>query len=438
MALLNKNNGHNYLVSLIILLGVVVLLAAAAFFLAYYLPGIFAVPPFKYEAKEIYRFEPWTFEMDHLKVSYPEGGLVLPLYRNEKQKAAIILAEGEYQVSGEPLAGENPAGIFIVIPEELFEEIRGCVIFLPSEDAGAKQKVMQIYEQHQGLPVIWKETIPLTFIPAADSLYYCLFSGEGEALRSPALIEPPVRLYGSLALYAVLFIIVLLLMTMLSLDHRPSRYWDTLYQTRPGTRALGLAAAALIFALIGELWPAFSGLPAYSLLLGYFPVIALLAFLVYKKYVDIWETGFNWNALRRGYFLAIAAAVMFTVITRGVPQQCSLNNTKTIGGLIFSIFIIGLARELIWHGYIQTMLGRQWGPAAGLLLTALLAGLVHFAAVALGSPEMLSYPYTLVELLILAPGSAVVLGYLYLRTENIFCCALLHGFLLSLSSLIIM
>ena len=271
VALLNKNNGHNYLVSLIILLGVVAFLAAAAFLPAYYLPGIFAVPPFKYEAKDVYRFEPWTFEMDHLKVSCPEGGLVLPLYRDEKQKAAIILAEGEYQISGEPLAGENPAGIFMVIPEELFEEIRGCVIFLPSEDAGAKQRVMQIYEQQRGLPVIWKETIPLTFVPAADSLYYYLLSGEGEALRPPALIEPPVRLYGSLALYAVLFIIVLLLMTMLSLDHRPSRYWEALYQTRPGARALGLAAVALSLALFGELWPIFSGLPTYSLLLGYLP-----------------------------------------------------------------------------------------------------------------------------------------------------------------------
>jgi len=72
-----------------------------------------------------------------------------------------------------------------------------------------------------------------------------------------------------------------------------------------------------------------------------------------------------------------------------------------------------------------------------LLLTAVLAGLVHFGTVALSSPELLSYPYILVELLILTPGSAIVLGYLYLRTENILSCALLHGLLLSLSSLTI-
>ena len=71
------------------------------------------------------------------------------------------------------------------------------------------------------------------------------------------------------------------------------------------------------------------------------------------------------------------------------------------------------------------MLGRQWGPAAGLLLTALLAGLVHFAVIALGSPEMLSYPYTLVELLILrraVPSSWVIYTCVQKTFSAVRCC----------------
>lgn len=433
----SKSSGHNYLVSLIILLAIIAVLAAVAFFLAYYLPGTFAVPPFSYETKELYSFEPWTFKLDDLEVSYPEGGLILPLYRDEKQEAAIIFADGEYKFFGQPLSDQDPAGIFMVINENSFEEIRGCVIFLPSDDTETKLKVNRIYEQQLGLPVIWKKVIPLTFVPAAGSTYYYFISESGELLLPPVLNEHPKKLYGSLGLYTILTIIVLLMITIFSLDHRPSRYWESLYQTRPGKTALRLTAAVAILALGGELLPILSGLPEYSLLSGYVLAIALFMILSYYRIIKVWDIGLNRNALLNGYFMAIAVALMFMIITRGVPQQLSFTGIKSVAGLVYSIFIIGLARELVWRGYIQTILGRQWGAAAGLLLTALLAGLVHFVTVALASPGLLSYPYTLVELLILAPGSAIVLGYLYLRTENILCCALLHGLLLSLSSLII-
>lgn len=437
MALFNNNSNRNYLVSLIALLGVIALLAALAFLLTYYMPGIFAGPPVEYEMKELYSFEPWAFKLGRLEVTYPEGGLILPLYRDEKQEAAIILARGEYELPEGLPPHQSPAGIFMVINEHLFDELRGCVIFMPSEDADARRDAERICKQQPGLPVIWKKVIPLTFVPAADSIYYYFISEKGEALLPPTLEEPPAKLYSSLALYAALIAIMLLMLTIFSLDHRPSRYWENLYQVSPGKKSLLLAGAAALPALGGELLPLFKSLPDYSFLFGYMASLALLIVLSHLRIIDHWDTALRRNTFHKGYFMAIAAALMFMLITRGVPGQCPINDIKSVAGLLFSICIIGLARELIWRGYIQTMLGRQWGATAGLLLTALLAGLVHFIIVALGSPELLSYPYTMVELLILAPGSAIVLGYLYLRTENIICCALLHGLLLSLSSLTI-
>lgn len=437
MALFHNNSNRNYLVTLIVFLGIIALLAALAFLLTYYFPGSFAGPPVNYEIKELYSFEPWAFRLGDLGVSYPGGGLILPLYRNDKQEAAIIFAQGDYELSGHQLPDQNPAGIFMVIDGNLFDEIRGCVIFMPSEDAEARHNVECIYEQQPGLPVIWNKVIPLTFVPAADSIYYYFISEKGEVLLPPTLDEPPSRLYSSLALYATLIAIILLMLTIFSLDHRPSRYWENLYQAAPGKNALLPAGAAVLPALGGELLPLFKDLPDYSFLFGYLVSFALLLTLSYLKIIDLRDTALRRNVFHRGYFMAAAAALMFMLITRGVPHQCPIEGPKSIAVLFFSIFIVGLARELIWRGYIQTMLGRQWGATAGLLLTALLAGLVHFIIVALGTPELLSYPYTMVELLVLAPGSAIVLGYLYLRTENIVCCALLHGLLLSLSSLTI-
>ncbi len=435
MALSRENSGHNYLVSLIILLTVIAVLAAAAFLLAYYLPGTFAGPPFRYETKELYCFEPWSFNLDQIEAEFPEGGLILPLYREDKQEAAIIFAEGEYRISEQPLSGKKPSGIFLVIDEKEFEMIRGCVILLPCDDTEAKQRMDRIYDRQPGLPTIWSSVVPLTFTPAAGSSYYYFISEKGERLLPPVLNEPQVKLYASLALYAALIAIILLMMTIFTLDHRPSRYWETLYQVKPEKTALQAAAAVALLALGGELLPLYTSLPEYSFLAGYLAAIVLIIFMCYKGIIDFWDTGLNRNALLNGYLIAVAAAFMFMIITRGVPRQFSLN-VQSVGALLFSVFIIGLARELIWRGYIQTMLGRRCGATAGLLLTTLLAGLFHYAVVALGSPELLSYPYTMVELLVLAPGTALVSGYLYLRTENILCCALLHGFLLSFSSLI--
>lgn len=437
MTLFNRNSGHNYLVSLITLLAIITVLAAVAFLLVYYLPGIFALSPFSYEAKELYSFEPWAFKLDQLEASYPEGGMILPLYRNEKQEAAIIIAEGEYRGWGQPLTDQKPAGVFLAVEENYFEEIRGSVIFLPLDDAETKQSMASIHEQQFGLPVIWQKVIPLTFKPAAGSVYYYFISEQGKAMLPPSLNEPPAKYFGSLALYAIVIIIFLLMMTVFSLDHRPSRYWELLYRTQPGKKALPVTAAVIGLAFGGELLPLCKCLPESSFLIGYVPAIAMLMILGYLKIIDLWDTGINRNALQHGYLTAIVTAAAFAIITRGIPRQFPSGGLKTVGTLLFSILIAGLARELIWRGYIQTILGRQWGAGTGLLLTAFLAGLVHFATVALGSPELLCYPYTLVELLILAPGSAVILGYLYLRTENILCCALLHGLLLSLSSLII-
>lgn len=431
-----RDRSQNYFVSLIALLLITAVFCAAAFLLAFYLPGTLASPPFDYEIKDVYNFEPCSFDIEELKIECPEGGLLLPLYRDEKQEAALIFASGEYRVSGEIFADPEPSGIFIISDGKAFEEMRDCIICLPSEDPKTIRRMVKLYERQPGLPLVWAKGIPLTFIPTAGDIYYYFLSDKGEPIRPPVLREPPGKIYGSLALYGAFIIIALLIITIFTLGRRPSRYWDTLYATPPDNTALGLTAAAALPALAGELLPGLTGWPEPSLVLGYLAAGGLLFAAVYNKYIYLWDFGITLKSLRRGYFPAVAAAFVFMIITRGIPQKFIPEGTGTVAGSLLLILIIALARELIWRGCIQTFMGRRWGAAAGLLLTALLSGLAHFAVVALASPELLLYPYTLVALLVLAPGSAIVLGYLYLRTENILGCVLLHGLLLSVASLI--
>lgn len=435
--LLKKRSSPNYFISLIGLLLAVALLTAASFLLAFYLPGTLASPPFNYELKESYSFEPCSFNIQELELLYPEGGLMLPLYRDEKQEAVLIFAPGEFMISGVELSEPNPSGIFIIAGEKSFEEMRRCIICLPCEEPDGNKQIQKLYKRQPGLPLVWAGFIPLAFVPTADDIYYYFLSEKGEPIWPPVLRESPAKLYGSLALYSLFMILALLIITIFSLGKRSSRYWCELYQTPPGNLALSLVPAAAFLALAGELLPHLTGWPEASLLGGYFAAAALLLALVYRRHLYFWDFGITFRSLRRGYFPALATAFLFMIITRGIPQKLSLEKPGTAVGAALLILLIALARELIWRGYIQTILGRRWGATAGLLLTVLLAGLVHFAVVALSTPELLAYPYTLVELLVLAPGSAAVLGYLYLRTENILSCALLHGLLLSISSLII-
>jgi len=66
-----------------------------------------------------------------------------------------------------------------------------------------------------------------------------------------------------------------------------------------------------------------------------------------------------------------------------------------------------------------------------------LASLARFAFLMITEPWMLSYPFSYLEVVILAPGLAAILGYLYLRTENILACALLHSLIIWLPGIII-
>lgn len=437
MAVPFKSNGrYNYLVSLIILLIIIAALCAIAFLLAFYMPGTLAAAPFEYDLKETYEFEPCSFRIDVLELSYPEGGLILPLYYNEKQQEALILADGDYLVSGSAFSDPAPAGIFVVADDKYFEEMRQCIICIPTADPETKQRMEQLYREQPGLPMIWNKVLPLTFVPAEGESYYYFLSETDEPIWPPVFKEPRGKIYGSLALYSIFILIALLLISIFTLDRHPSRYWDTLYQTPPGNPALASVAAVTALVLAGEMLPYLGGWPEQSAVSGYLAAAGLLLLLLHYRIIHPWDSGIARESFVQGYFPAIAVALIFMIITRGIPQKFSVEGAGAACGATLSILLIALARELIWRGYIQTTLGRRWGATAGLLFTALLSGAVHCAVVAMESPLLLTYPHTLVEFLVLVPGSAVVLGYLYLRTENILSCALLHGLILSIASLI--
>jgi len=155
--LLKKLSGINYFVALIILLGIVLVLGLISFILVASFPGALGTAPPRYEIKEVYDFEPWSFEINSLSVSFPEGGIIIPVFRDNKQEAALLIGPGEYTDPEHNLPAEKPLGLYLNIDFDIFSELRGDTIFIPTEDAVVKKAALDVYRrQPPGLPLHWQ------------------------------------------------------------------------------------------------------------------------------------------------------------------------------------------------------------------------------------------------------------------------------------------
>jgi len=431
--LLKKLSGINYFVALIILLGIVLVLGLISFILVASFPGALGTAPPRYEIKEVYDFEPWSFEINSLSVSFPEGGIIIPVFRDNKQEAALLIGPGEYTDPEHNLPAEKPLGLYLNIDFDIFSELRGDTIFIPTEDAVVKKAALDVYRrQPPGLPLHWQRGIPLVFHPEKGALYYYFIDAEGNALMPPVIVEPGNKLYGTLALYALLIVMALLIILIFSLDYHPSRYWKFIHCARPPWPVAAVAAGIAAFALLSELLPALTGLQETIAALGYAAAMIILIVLARLKIIDFLDFGLRPDTFRHGYLMVLAVAVLYLVMTRGIPGKPALNGVTTLIDFLRLFFLVALARELIWHGYIQTVLGRRLGITPGIIITAVLTGMVHYIVLTVTAPWMLAYPYTAVETFILVPGTALVLGLVYLRTENILSSTLLHTLILFL------
>lgn len=422
----------NYFVALLILLGIIIVLIVTAFGLTTTLPGPLGVAPFQLEVKEIYEFEPWTFAVDELVVTFPEGGIIVPGYKDEKQEAVLLIGEGRYQAPKGVAMPRRAKGLYLMINQELFEEKRGDTIFVPVEDWKIRNEALQLFSEQPGLPVIWRSGIPLVFIPHGQSAYYYFLDASGKPSMPPVSLTTPWGIYGTALVYALMILIAILTMLVFSLDYKPSRYWLSMHSSRPGLISTAAALGAALLALGSELLPVLKDWPDYSIVAGYGLAVLVLLILAWSKRIDFLNFGIRLTTVKNGYLSAFAAIAILILLTRGIPRFFTLESTASALKLFVPLFMLALVREGIWRGYIQTTFSRSLGPGAAILLTAALAGLVHYVVLRTGSPWMMQYPYTLIETAVLVPGSALLLGFLYQRTENILSCALLHSLIIFL------
>lgn len=435
--LLKKLRVKNYFVALIILLGITTLFVFSTFFLAALFPDSLGRTPYNYAVNTTCEFEPWSFEVNSLKVNFPQGGIIVNVHESYHKRSIMLLGEGIYEQNGLVLNTLNTGGIFIVLEHNLFEEIRGDNIFIPVENKLLLSQIEAITGKQTGMPAVWETTIPLTFRPTEGLVYYYFLSAEGEPILPPTVNDSNEKLLISLLIYAMVIIVVMLIVTIFSPDHRYSRYWIYLGKTHPGFFSLAIIPLAILLIITGDIIINTNNWPGYYSAISYAAVISAL--ILFSKYgrIDYLDFGLRWDKIQHGYLLSLIAAVIMVGMTRGIPVGIVDDTSAAVLGFLMIFMLIALPQEMIWRGYIQAVLTRRFDPTKGLLVMIFLTAITRFVLLMITAPWMLAYPYTYLELAVLVPGMAAILGYIYLRTENIFSCALTHSLIIWLPGFIL-
>jgi len=428
--LLKRIGAKNYFVALFVLLGITILLVVSAFIITAFFPGSTGRIPYTYKVESASEFEPWAFQIKNLEVNFPMGGIILNLNQTDRYRSDLLLGEVAFDYNGEPVDPQLTGGLFMVTEHGFFEEVRGNNIFMPVEDETLLAHVTAIAEGQKGLPAIWKDTIPMIFHAREDLVYYYLVSPEGEPHLPPAANYSMQTLFGAFLFYIIFFLIIGMVLTILSPDHQYSRYWFHLGKTIPGLFSLVLIPVAAAIMTVSSIAISLVDLSEFYATIGYALALMMLILSAKKGKIDYLDLGLRRDKIKNGYLLALTAAALIIFVIRGLPAGADLSRFQILIQLPLLFLILALPREMIWRGYIQAFLSRRLGVTNGLAAMVLLTAITHFIILVITDPWMVSYPYTYLETAVLVPGTAAILGYLYLRTENILACALLHSLLL--------
>ncbi|MFC7082064.1 CPBP family intramembrane glutamic endopeptidase [Halorussus caseinilyticus] len=119
-----------------------------------------------------------------------------------------------------------------------------------------------------------------------------------------------------------------------------------------------------------------------------------------------------------------AQAVGLPLAGNSVTQLAEQGVLDTLLLLVpLSILVVGPAEELLFRGVIQSYLDGAFSRAPAVVLTSVLFALVHLPTTWVATPDPLAVGVTLAILF----GLSILLGYLYVWTDNLVVPILVHG-----------
>jgi membrane protease YdiL (CAAX protease family) len=157
---------------------------------------------------------------------------------------------------------------------------------------------------------------------------------------------------------------------------------------------------------------------SYLLPAVYSIVLALCFWHVLEKNLSLTKMGFVKDKfvifVIAGAFFGIFTGSVEYIILRPEPTYPSFELSHVLTDWFYMTFFVGVGEEMLFRGIIQTDLQKAIGKWNGLHVSAFLFGIMHMTW---RSP---------VEL-VFATLSGYLLGYIYMRTNNLTMPIVLHG-----------
>jgi len=120
-----------------------------------------------------------------------------------------------------------------------------------------------------------------------------------------------------------------------------------------------------------------------------------------------------------------AQALGLPLAGNSVTQLAEEGLLETLLVLVpLSILVVGPAEELLFRGVVQRYLSEELSVFGAVALASVLFALVHVPTTFVATPDPLAVGVTLTILF----GLSMLLGYLYVWTENLLVPILVHGF----------
>lgn len=419
---------QNYVILLLIILLLIIILSLMAFLMAANFPDVIASSPVSYEIKEIYSFEPWHLSLSGLEISFPSGGAIAPLFIQEEIRGAFFQGQGEFVI--DTVSTSFSERLLLFTPGEQLDFITHDIILVKISDKNLINDLKNVLTRLPHPPVLFQNFVPLSFDVPAGELYLYYFE-EGLPSRPMVINAKPLTGWLAVPLYMVLLSIMVLIIKMLSLEYKAPRFWQDLHSDRPSRNMLLAIIPGLFLVAAAEQFVQTKTLPTYFTATGY--VLAAALFLSLNGRERILLLKLHKHTWKQGFPLAIIVAFLFILLPLQLPQKVlDLFSLNALVHFFLAFLLIGLTRELFWRGILQPALSRFAGPVPGIIMTGILTGIAHFFQMLLNNPVLLEYSYIYVELAVLVPGTAMIIGYIYYKTGNILSCALLHTLIFSL------
>ncbi len=403
-------------------------------------PRIGTLPPV-FSFQEVYLSEPWTFEAGEYRFRLPENAVIAPVYNADTFIGFTFQAENGTVLSPASAGRERVSGGFLAMDNETFLQTKGKALFTPVPDRTLKNRLVLEARQLLVFPVVQAVVHPRLFLPDGERDYAYLENNGVIGTRDFSLLEE--NRPWLVTFFGLQFLLALLVTQLLTLDLSPPRPLAAALKTFPSGRDAAAAGAAilLLFLLHGYLGlsaAAFDAAFHPAALLAYLAVLLSLTLLSWRRVITRQSFGLTRKNTGRGFAVALFLALILTAFSAlSLPRGLAVETPRAAASLFGLIFLLALARELFWRGFVQTLLERAAGRWGSLLLATLLASGFYLLLAWTQTPERLVDAAGQLELFFFLPGLTLLLGYVYLRSRNVLSSALLHALILFIAKTLI-